>query len=67
MSLCCQEFSNEVTGLVMMFSSVFILLPLLASMVRLSSQSSKDEGACSKAEKLQRTFREKTPIGMLTF
>jgi hypothetical protein len=34
-------------------------------MVRLSSQSSKDEGACSKAEKLQRTFREKTPIGKL--
>jgi len=51
----------------MIFSSVFVLLSLLASMVRLSSQSSNNEGGCSKAEKLQRKLREKTPIGMLTF
>lgn len=36
-----------------------------ASMVRLSSQSSKNEGASSKTEKLQRKLREKTPIGKL--
>jgi hypothetical protein len=51
-----------------LFSFVFIGVSLLVAMVHhSSSHSSKNEGACSKTERLQKKLREKSPVGMLTF